>query len=379
MKKCLIIPDSFKGTVSAQCFCNIAAEELSGFFPGCQILKYPIADGGEGTADCFLSFDGYEKISMQSVNPFMEKQSVYYARRGDTAVIELARCAGLTLAAGRKNPLITTTYGTGLMIKHAVENGCKHIVLGLGGSCTNDGGTGIAAALGAQFTDKNGHSFLPSGGSLEKIHSIDISRPARLLEGVKITAMCDIDNPLCGENGAARIFAPQKGADRQTVKRLDAGLAHLAYTIKKAGGGDLSDMPGAGAAGGAGFGVACLLGGQLKRGIDLVLDMAEFEKNAAGADCIITGEGCLDSQSLGGKAVVGIARRAKKLDIPVIAVVGQALPGYEKCYDEGVSCVFTTNMQAVDFTLSKPFAKQNLRAALSNAARLIKMSEKFGR
>ena len=379
MKKCIVMPDSFKGTLSATEFCDTAKKNIKQIFPACKVISWPIADGGEGTTDCFLGFDGYRKITVQTFNAFMEPFESYYAVKGETAVIELAKCAGLPQVCGRENPAKTTTYGAGIMIKHAINNGCKKIILGLGGSCTNDAGTGMAAALGVQFYNRRDQQFLPVGGNLSTVTHFDTSRAEKLLDGVEIMAMCDIDNPLHGPNGAAYIFGPQKGANPKMVKHLDKNLQDFSRMINSKYGIDQAWLPGAGAAGGAGYGVSVFMRGKLEKGIDLILDMSGFEQEAADADCIITGEGSLDRQSLSGKAVVGISRRAKKLGVPVIAVVGQALKGFEKSYDEGVSCVFTTNLTAGDFEKTRAFARQNLDATLRNVVKLMEISAGFGK
>ena len=230
MKKYIIIPDSFKGTMSATEVCNAVREGVDSVFPSTQAIAVPVADGGEGTVDCFLyALDG-EKVNVETTGPFGEKITVYYARFGNRAVMEMACCAGLPLAEGKLNPVNATTYGMGSLIRHAVSSGCTEIVIGLGGSCTNDGGTGMARALGTKFYDENGNEFSPRSDEFERISSIDNSKTEELLRGVDIIAMCDIDNPLCGKFGAAVMFAPQKGASAETVAVLDKNLAALAST-----------------------------------------------------------------------------------------------------------------------------------------------------
>ena len=371
MKKIILIPDSFKGTLSAAEFCHISSDVLKKHFPATEIISLPLADGGEGTTDCFLTMDGYTKVTATVKNAFMEDITGYYAIKGDTAVMEMAMCASLPSAKGRENPATTTTYGVGQLICHAVENGAKKIILGLGGSCTNDAGTGMAAALGVQFFDKDGNSFIPTGETLDKITAFNTENTDILLKDVEITAMCDIDNPLYGKNGAAYIFAPQKGADSEMVAVLDEKLKYIASFTEKQTGNNYYDIKGAGAAGGMGFGVCAFLGGSLKPGVNLILETIGFEKHLSDTDLIITGEGRLDSQSLSGKAVIGISRIAQKYNVPVIAVVGSVADDVSPVYTQGVTAVFTTNTQPVPFEIAAANTGRNLAFTVENIRRMI--------
>ncbi|POP30316.1 glycerate kinase [Lactonifactor longoviformis] len=369
MKKCVIMPDSFKGTLSSIEICDIIKEKVLEFYPDCQVKAVPVADGGEGTVDCFLYAIDAEKVELQVQNAYMEPVDVYYAKVGSQAILEMAQPAGLPQAEGRLNPKATSTYGVGQMIRHAVENGCTDIVIGLGGSSTNDGGTGAAAALGTVFRNAEGEAFIPAGGTLKEIVSIDNSETRKLLEGVSITAMCDINNPMYGPQGAAYIFAPQKGADPEMVKELDSQLIYLSSLIQKDLGIDVSRMEGAGAAGALGAGIVAFMGGNLKSGIQTVLDMIHFEELAAGADMVFTGEGRIDSQSLGGKVVIGIAERAKRLGVPVTAVVGSIGDGAEGAYELGVNAIFSINRTAEDFSVSRYKSKENLTGTVDSLIR----------
>ena len=371
MKKIILIPDSFKGTLSAAEFCHISSDVLKKHFPATEIISLPLADGGEGTTDCFLTMDGYTKVTATVKNAFMEDITGYYAIKGDTAVMEMAMCASLPSAKGRENPATTTTYGVGQLICHAVENGAKKIILGLGGSCTNDAGTGMAAALGVQFFDKDGNSFIPTGATLDKITAFNTEKADILLKDVEITAMCDIDNPLYGKNGAAYIFAPQKGADSEMVAVLDEKLKYIASFTEKQTGNNYYDIKGAGAAGGMGFGVCAFLGGSLKPGVNLILETIGFEKYLPDTELIITGEGRLDSQSLSGKAVIGISRIAQKYNVPVIAVVGSVADDVSPVYTQGVTAVFTTNTQPVPFEIAAANTGRNLVFTVENIRRMI--------
>ncbi|WP_428770462.1 glycerate kinase [Treponema sp. HNW] len=379
MKKILLIPDSFKGTMSSARICALMKEAVEDIFPGCETTAIPVADGGEGSVDAFLEAVGGEKIRITVKNPFFEDMEGFYgilnsktAGAEKTAVVEMAACAGLPLVLGRLNPRITTTYGAGQLIADAVQKGCKNIIIGLGGSATNDAGCGAAAALGVEFFDKDGKSFVPAGGTLKNIERIDISKALKLLKGCTLTAMCDIDNPLYGTNGAAYIFGPQKGADETAVQELDAGLRHLSDIVKKDLGIDKADFPGAGAAGGMGYGMLSFLGAELKMGIETVLDTTDFDRKLKGADFVFTGEGKIDSQSLRGKVVIGVARRAKKAGVPVIAVVGDAEAGLDAAYDTGVTAVFSINRLAVPFSEAKKTAEADLSAAMRDILRLIR-------
>lgn len=371
MKKIILIPDSFKGTLSAAEFCHISSDVFKKHFPAAEIISLPLADGGEGTTDCFLTMDGYTKVTATVKNAFMEDITGYYAVKGNTAVMEMAMCASLPSAKGRENPATTTTYGVGQLICHAVENGAKKIILGLGGSCTNDAGTGMAAALGVQFFDKDGNSFIPTGETLDKITAFNTEKADILLKDVEITAMCDIDNPLYGKNGAAYIFAPQKGADDLMVADLNEKLKYIASFTEKQTGNNYYDIKGAGAAGGMGFGVCAFLGGSLKPGINLILETIGFENQLSDTDLIITGEGRLDSQSLSGKAVIGISRIAQKYNVPVIAVVGSVADDVSPVYTQGVTAVFTTNTQPVPFEIAAANTGRNLAFTVENIRRMI--------
>lgn len=234
MEKILLVPDSFKGTLSSRQVCQVMAGQLRRFFPQAQVKSIPVADGGEGSVEAFLAAAGGERRTRTVTGPFGEPVEAFYGILGDgrTAVIEMAACAGLPLAEGRLNPERATTYGVGELLLAAKEAGCTKAILGLGGSCTNDGGAGAAAALGAKFTRADGTAFVPTGGTLGEIAALDVSPVAQALQGMELTAMCDIDNPLYGEAGAAAVFAPQKGADAAMVARLDAGLRHLGAGVR---------------------------------------------------------------------------------------------------------------------------------------------------
>lgn len=373
MEKILLVPDSFKGTLSSRQVCQVMAGQLRRFFSQAQVKSIPVADGGEGSVEAFLAAAGGERRTRTVTGPFGEPVEAFYGILGDgrTAVIEMAACAGLPLAEGRLNPERATTYGVGELLLAAKEAGCTKAILGLGGSCTNDGGVGAAAALGAKFTRADGAAFIPTGGTLGEIAALDVSPVAQALQGMELTAMCDIDNPLYGDAGAAAVFAPQKGADAAMVARLDAGLRHLGQVSARCLGRDFSHLPGAGAAGGLGFGMAAFCGAQLRMGIDAVLDAVGFDSLLPGTDVVFTGEGKIDSQSARGKVVSGVAARCRKAGVPVVAVVGQIGQGFEEMYQQGLTAVFSINRAAQPFAESRFHAGENLALTMENIARLL--------
>ena len=380
MKKIILAPDSFKGTMSSIEICDIMQSEIAAFYPDCQIVSIPVADGGEGTVESFLQAVPGKRVEVTVKGPYFEDVPSFYGLidDGKTAVIEMAAAAGLPMVGDNKNPTKTTTFGVGQLVRHAVESGADNIVVGIGGSATNDGGCGMAAALGVVFKNKAGEAFVPVGGTLDEIVSIDTTAAHAFLKGVKLRTMCDVDNPLYGENGAAYIFGPQKGADEAMVRLLDAKLKAYGSLIEKIPGKqDVCALPGAGAAGGLGGGMYALLDARLMRGIDAVLDTVHFDGLLEGCDLIFTGEGRIDGQSLRGKVVIGVARRAKKKQVPVCAVVGDSIDeGLEPAYGEGVSAVFTINRLAIPFSQAKPRAKQDLRSTMKNIMGLIAATTK---
>ena len=377
MKKIVLIPDSFKGTLSSKQICEIVSAEITQQFPNCEIVSIPVADGGEGSVDCFLSALGGEKITTIASGPHLEqmKSSFGYLPESSIAVIEMASCAGLPLVENQKDPLGTTTYGVGELLLEAANHGAAKIILGLGGSCTTDGGCGAAAACGVKFYDKVGSSFIPTGGTLSQIKHIDISGLDPAIKTVDIVAMCDIENPMYGPEGAAYIFAPQKGATKNEVKLLDEGLIHLANVIKQDLRADVVTIPGTGAAGAMGAGMVAFFGAQLQMGIETMLDTVHFSEIIKDADLVITGEGKLDSQSLRGKVVIGVAKRAQDAGIPVIALVGGVESDISNAYEKGVTAIFPINRLPEDFSVSKEKSAENLAATAQDVLRLIKALE----
>lgn len=381
MKKAVIISDSFKGTLTSGEICAIARACFQQVLPDWEAVCVPVADGGEGTVACFQEACGGQTVTCTVQGPYGQPvQAAYLRLSGGQAVIEMASCAGLPLVGERKDPGKTTTYGVGEQIRRAVEAGSTSILLGLGGSCTNDGGCGAAAALGVRFLDADGRSFIPTGGTLDRIARIETKEAEALLAGVRLTAMCDIDNPLCGPTGAAAVFGPQKGADPAMVEFLDGQLRALDETVRRELGRAAADLPGAGAAGGLGFGVSALLGGTLRPGIEAVLDLVNFDALLEGCGLVFTGEGRLDGQSLRGKVISGVGRRAAQKGVPVVAVVGGVEPDTETICarpELGIRAVFSINRQAVDFAQSRHRSRENYRHTFENILRLIDTAERL--
>lgn len=372
--KFVLIPDSFKGTLSSSQICRILAEKAEKIFPGCEVVSIPVADGGEGSVDCFLSALGGEKVTTTVKGPWFSDMESFYGLLdgGKTAVIEMAACAGLPLVEDCRDPEKTTTYGVGQLMVHAAARGAEKIIVGLGGSCTNDGGCGAAAAAGVRFYNAAGEEFIPTGGTLKDIARIDTSCRNPALQGVEIVTMCDIDNPMYGETGAAYVFGPQKGADGEMVCRLDEGLRHLCEVIARDCGNDLSSVPGAGAAGAMGAGMIAFFGSRLQMGIETVLDTVGFDEIIRDADMIFTGEGKLDTQSIRGKVVIGVAKRARQQGKPVTAVVGGVEPGTDAAFEVGVTAVFSINRLPEDFSISRYKSKENLSETAENIFRFMK-------
>ena len=365
-----LIPDSFKGTMTALTVCGIMEEVISRHYPDAQVVSLPIADGGEGSVDSFLYALGGQKIPLRVKGPDFDELDAFYGLidQGRTAVIEMAACAGLPLAGDENNPLFSTTYGVGQLMLDAARRGAGRIILGLGGSATNDGGCGAAAAAGIRFLKKSGEAFIPVGDTLYLIDRIDSSGKNEKLDGC-ITACAMWENPLYGPQGRCCLCS-SKRAER-TCKKTGSVFT-FGQTILRDLGLDVAKLPGAGAAGGMGAGARAFFSASLMPGIEVVLDAVGFEKLAADADLILTGEGRIDRQSLDGKAVVGVARRAKELGVPVVAVAGDIGDGIEAIYDEGVSGIFTTNRLALDFKLARERSERDLALTLDNLMRFLK-------
>lgn len=375
MRKIIIVPDSFKGTMSSRTVGEIMEDEARIFWPEVEIIRMEVADGGEGSVDAFLSILKGKRQRVKVTGPYGEKIDSFYGESGENAVIEMAAAAGLPLAGKRLEAGEATTYGVGELIRAALDRGARKIILGLGGSATNDGGAGALAALGIRFLDKAGEVFVPVGNTLGRIEKIDISGLDTRIRETELLVMCDVDTVLCGEHGASAIFGPQKGASPEDVVRLDRGLKHFAEKTYEAVGVDVRMLAGGGAAGGMGAGVYAFLGGQMERGIDILLEAAEFDRLLEGCSVVMTGEGKIDGQSACGKVVAGVAGKAGKQQVPVIAVGGAVTEEADVLYDMGVSAMFAVNRRALPFEELRKTTEIDLRKTVYNIFRMWKTVE----
>lgn len=378
MNKVILIPDSFKGTMSSSEICSIMSEAIRKHYIECEIISIPVADGGEGSVDAFLSAVGGRKIYKEVTGPYKEeKVKGYYGILPDnTAIIEMAAAAALPMVGDRKDPSRTTTYGVGELMLDAAKQGVKKIILGLGGSATNDAACGLAAACGISFYNLKGDKFIPVGNTLDEVVRIDTSTMAEELKQIPIVAMCDIDNPFYGPEGAPAVYGPQKGADDEMVKLLDHKMRVLAKVIRNNLDIDVHSIPGSGAAGGMGGGMAAFFNAELQMGIDTVLETVHFASLLEGADFVYTGEGRIDGQSLRGKVVIGVAKEARKKNVKVIAFVGDIGDKIEEAYNEGVTGIFSINRVAVPYKEARIRAPKDLYLTVDNLLRFQKSIEK---
>ncbi len=373
--KIVIAPDSFKGSNTTIAVANNIEKGFRKVFPDIEVVKIPIADGGEGTVDALVLGAGGVFKEVEVVGPLGEKAIAKYGILDNgVGVVELAAASGLPMVPDdMRNPLITTSYGTGQVILAAIADGCKKIVIGLGGSATNDGGMGIAQAFGISFKDAQGNELGNGGGELSRLATIDASGINKALEGVEIIVACDVVNTLCGEKGASAIYGPQKGATPEMVEILDNNLAHMAKIIKEQLGQDIIDVPGTGAAGGASVPLMVFANAQLKSGIQVVLDVTEIDKHLVDTDFVITGEGRIDGQSIFGKVPVGVGTRVKQFNLPVLAIVGDIGPGAEACYDHGVDAIMSTVNKAMPLKEAMDRSSELMIDASERVARMIKI------
>ena len=342
--KMIFASDSFKGSLSSQQILTLLKQEAEQVFPGVKTSGVLMADGGEGTVDALVSQLGgtYETIVVHDPC-FRLDEAGYGILPEGSAVIEMAAASGLPMVpADKRNPMETTSYGTGELIVHALSQGIRKIAIAIGGSATNDGGMGMLAALGVRFLDESGSLLRGCGGDLEKVASIDLSGLHPAVRETEFTVMCDVTNPLLGPEGATFTFSAQKGADAVMQQCLEAGMAHYAELAEKATGVPAREVPGAGAAGGLGFALMSFLGANLQSGIETVLDLVHFDELLKDADLVVTGEGRMDWQSSYGKVPSGVGKRCQKAGVPAVAIVGGLLPGYESIYEAGIQTVVTT-------------------------------------
>ncbi|OTO21750.1 glycerate kinase family protein, partial [Enterococcus sp. 3H8_DIV0648] len=376
MKKTFVLaPDSFKESMSAKRACEAMERGIRKVLPDAKVVQVPMADGGEGTVDALVDGSGGTSVEVTVSGPIpTEKVRTYFGLLADrqTAVIEMAKANGIELLAEEKrNPLITSTYGTGQMIKAALDQGVKKIIIGIGGSVTNDGGAGMAQALGVRLLDKNSNDLAAGGGALSRLAKIDMTTIDARLADTEVVIASDVTNPLTGPNGASVIFGPQKGATPEMVEKLDKNLAHYAEIIKKDLAIDIAKQAGAGAAGGLGAGLLVFAGASMHSGVDLVIELTHLEEEIAHADYVFTGEGGMDFQTKFGKTPYGVAKLAKKYNKPVFACAGYIGEQVEVLYDEGMTAIFGILDKAGSLDAALKSGEANLERTVENIVRVL--------
>lgn len=357
--KIVVAPDSFKGSLTAVEVSDAIEQGIREIFPEAEIVKIPMADGGDGTVQCLVNATGGEILREKVKGPLGGEVLASYGILGDkkTAVIEMAEASGLTLVPeNQRNPLITTTYGTGQLIKAALDQGCRKMIIGIGGSATNDGGAGMLQALGVKLLNQEGKEVGFGGGELKKIFRIDTKYLDNRLSETKVLIASDVSNPLCGPQGASRIYGPQKGATPEMIKKLDESLSYFAELIKRDLNKDVKDIPGAGAAGGLGASLMAFLDAELRPGIEIIIEIVKLEQAIKDADLVITGEGKIDGQTIYGKAPIGVAKIAKKYNIPVIAVAAIIGDDADIVYQYGINTLI--KISEPPMSLAEPKSKK---------------------
>jgi glycerate kinase len=375
--KIVIASDSYKGSLSSKKVGEIVKKGLSTMFNDTDILVIPVGDGGEGTVESLVDATNGEYYNIEVTAPLIGKVMASYGISGDgnTAFIEMASASGLNLTPiEKRNPYISTTYGTGEVLKSALDKGVKKIIMGIGGSATNDGGIGLASALGVKFLDAEGRIISNDNKGIEDLDRIDISCIDKRLKDIEIITACDVDNPLTGKNGASYIYGGQKGADIEMIEIMDQNLYKLASIIRRDLGVDIEHVPGAGSAGGLGAGLMAFCGAELKSGIDIVLDFLDFDQKITGADLIITGEGMFDHQTLMNKAPIGVARRAKAQGIKVVGIAAVFSDQADVLLESGFDAIFSvvSKLSSIDEAISN--TERNLLTLSKSIARLLPRS-----
>lgn len=378
--KIVIAPDSFKESMTALEAATAIERGFKKVLPNEDYLKVPMADGGEGTVQSIIDATGGSFKTEIVKGPLGKEVKAQYGIAGDgkVAVIEMAAASGLDKVPPKdRNPLKTTTYGFGQLLHSALDEGVEEIILGIGGSATNDGGAGMIVSLGGKLLDKEGENIIPTGEGLAKLQYIDTASMHPLIKDVQFRVACDVDNPLTGPNGASYIYGPQKGGDMRTIKQLDANLVHFAQVVKKQMKIDIDSPPGAGAAGGLGAGLLGFLEAKLQRGGDLLVEILGLEEKLKGASLLITGEGSINHQTVFGKTPIAVSHVGKKLNIPTIALAGSLNEGYEAIYREGIEAAFSIipQLSSLQVTLSK--GKDNLERLATDIATLIKIAKEL--
>ncbi|HBX55096.1 glycerate kinase [Pseudomonas sp. UBA2684] len=375
--KIVIAPDSFKESLSAPQVAAAIAHGWAAVFPQAELCLRPMADGGEGTVDAVLAATGGERRELQVRGPLGTPVMAHWGWLADaTAVIEMAAASGLHwVPREQRDATVTSSYGTGELIRAALDAGAQRIILGLGGSATNDGGAGLLQALGVRFLDSHGRELVAGGGALAGLDQLDLSGLDARLLNVQVDVAADVDNPLCGPRGASAIFGPQKGASSAQVKVLDAALGRLARIVAGTLGEDFSEFPGVGAAGGLGFAAKAFLRAGFRPGIELVAELSGLAEALVGADLVITGEGQLDAQSLHGKTPVGVARMAQAAGVPVIALAGSLGEGYQRMYRVGIEAAFSLAPGPISLEQACATASEELQARTTDIARVWHMAQ----
>ena len=373
--KFLFASDSFKGTLSSEKIIELLTESANKVFPGCETAGTLIADGGEGTVDAVIAMTKGSLIEVSVHGPLMEETTAVYGKiNEESAIIEMAAASGLPMVpAELRNPLNTTTYGTGELIKDALDKGFRNISIALGGSATNDGGMGAMAALGVKFLDKDGKELKGQGSDLAKVAKVDISGLHPAVKEAAFTVMCDVNNPLTGPDGATYTFGKQKGGTPEILDELEAGMKSYAKVAGEALGRDIDNLPGAGAAGGLGAAACGFLNATLKSGIETVLDLIDFDRMLEGVDVVVTGEGRIDWQSAFGKVPSGIGMRCKNKGLPAVAIVGGMGKGAEKIYEFGVESIIPTINGAMDIDEALERAEELYQGAAERMFRFLKV------
>ena len=371
--KVVIAPDGFKGNLSALQVAQAIDKGIKRVVPDALTTLKPMADGGEGTVQAMVDATGGKVMTTEVTDPLGGRVSAHWGLLSDkvTGVIEMASASGLPLVPPEKrNPLLTTTYGTGELILAALESGCRKLIIGIGGSATNDGGAGMAQALGARLLDSTG-AELPSGGAaLTNLEHIDVTNLDSRLADCEVLIASDVSNPLCGAHGASAVYGPQKGATPEMVTQLDAALAHYADVIQRDLGIKVKDVSGAGAAGGLGAGLIVFLKAELIPGIDIVIQATNLVEHLKDADLVFTGEGRLDSQTARGKVPTGVAKRAKEFGLPVIAIAGEILDDYHVVYEHGIDAVLSIAPGPISLSQSMAEAEKLITDTAERATRL---------
>lgn len=374
--KIVIAPDSYKESLSALEVATAIEQGFREIFPHAHYVKLPVADGGEGTVEAMVAATQGGIIKVRVTGPLSENAEGFYGLSGDeqSAFIEMAAASGLEMVApSLRNPLKTTSWGTGELIRHALDAGVKHIIIGIGGSATNDGGAGMVQALGAKLLDAEDNPIGMGGGELEKLARIDISELDTRLANCRIEVACDVTNPLTGKEGASAVFGPQKGATPEMIARLDDSLAHYAKIIARDLDIDVLNLEGGGAAGGMGAALYAFCGAELRQGIEIVTDALHLDNHVADADLVITGEGRIDSQTIHGKVPVGVAKVAKRYNKPVIGIAGSLTADVGVVHEHGIDAVFSVIYTVCTLEEALKNAEENVRMAARNIAAVLKM------